>query len=94
MCKCNAPISNVDDVVPLPLDSFVQKPFKPRDPRFTESCPHLFWFYIGVAWFPLVLDRACKRWVEQVSDVSMCICDIEVFRASVALCDAWRTCVV
>jgi len=52
----NAPISDIDNVVPLFLDAFVQKAFKPRDPCFTKPRPHLFWFDICVAIFPLVLD--------------------------------------
>jgi len=52
----SAPISNIRDVVPLLLDAFVQKSFEPRDPCFTEPRPHLFWFNVGVAGFPLVLD--------------------------------------
>ena len=85
------PISNIDVVVPLLADTFLQEVFKARGPHPTESCPHLFWSDIRMSAHPLVLDRAGKRGIKHVADMGMGICDIEILCATITLRNAWRT---
>jgi hypothetical protein len=56
----------------------------------TESPPHLLWFDVRVAVFPLVLYRSSESRVERVSNMCMRVCYIVVFRATITLRDAWR----
>ena len=77
MAHC-IPVSNVDIVVPLLADAFLQKAFKARGPHPTESRPHLFWFDVRMSAHPLVLDRAGKRGIRHVADMGMGVCDVEI----------------
>ncbi len=85
------PVSNVDIVVPLLADAFLQEVFKARGPHPTESRPHLFWSDVRMSMHILVLDRAGKRGIEHVADMGMGTCDIEILRATITLCKARRT---
>ncbi len=75
------PIGNVDDVIPLLLDTLVQEFFKPIGPCPTESRPHLFGFNVQMTTFPVVLNRAGKSRIECMANVRVCICHIVILRA-------------
>ena len=75
------PISNVDSVIPLLPDPFVQELFESTSPYPTESRPHLLWFDVHVAALPIVLNRAGETRIKYVANVRVRICDIVVLRA-------------
>jgi len=81
------PISNVNTVIPLPLNTLLQKGLETSYPCSTESPPHLFGFDVRVAMFPLMLNWSRKGRVKSVANVCVGICNIVIFGASVALGD-------
>ena len=85
------PVSNIDIVVPLPADAFLQEAFEARGPHPTKSRPHLYWFDVRMSMHPLVLDSAGKRWIKHVADMGVGTSNIDILRATITLCNTWCT---